>query len=270
MPPMPLDPRRLACFRFEQISPLLDDQLTAPHRRRYMRSFAQIEILWPSGRLAKVSERTLARWLAAYRKDPRLEALLPAQRKPQAPSSVIDPQWLQFALALLEEEPKRSLYFVIQRLTIQFQLDRPLSRASLHRALKGQARYLTLRKRARGQTKLRTRFQASRPHQIWQGDAKAAFRATLVCGAILEFRILSLLDDCTRYILAARIVVSESLAAAVGAFRHAAALWGLPEGFYADRGSCYDADLFRQGLAILGVRRIGTKARNPIKRRSPS
>jgi len=45
-------------------------------------------------------------------------------------------------------------------------------------------------------------------------------------------------------------------------FRRAAARWGLPEKFYADRGSAYDSDAFRKGLAVLGVHRINTRPRN--------
>ena len=45
-------------------------------------------------------------------------------------------------------------------------------------------------------------------------------------------------------------------------FRRAAARWGLPEKFYADRGSAYDADAFRKGLAVLGIHRINTRPRN--------
>jgi len=260
---MPLDPLRIACFRFELISPALDGQLTAAQRRRYLRATARNTISWPSERCAHVSERTLARWLAAYRKDPRIESLLPKPPPPKEPGRTLSPEVLQYALALLEQEPQRSLYVLIKHVTLKFELAQPPTRATLHRALKAQPRYLALRKRARGETRIRRRFQAERPHQIWQADAKAAFTVSFADGTRWMVRILSLLDDATRFVLAARVVQTESLAAAVHTFRHAAALWGLPDQFYADRGSCYDADLFRIGLAVLGVRRIGTRARNP-------
>jgi hypothetical protein len=76
-------------------------------------------------------------------------------------------------------------------------------------------------------------------------------------------KVLSIMDDCSRFILRALIVESESTQAAVSTFRQAAARWGLPEKFYADRGSAYDSEPFRKGLAILGVHRIQTKSRNP-------
>ena len=252
---------REACWRFEQISPLLDARLTGAERHQMIRAMAGVCLHWPCGREAPVPKRTLYRWLRAYQKDPRIESLLRAPRPRVAPTA-IPPEWLQYALAQLEEQPCRSLFILGLRLQQRFQLAQPPARSSLHRALCGQPRYQALRRRASGHTKLRRRFQAVHPHDIWQADAKADFTVRFVTGAVQRLRILSILDDATRFILAALVVASESLAAAVATFRRAAARWGLPEKFYADRGSAYDADGFRKGLAVLGIHRINTRPRN--------
>jgi transposase InsO family protein len=252
---------REACWRFEQISPLLDPRLTGAERHQMIRAMARVCLRWPSGREAPVPKRTLYRWLRAYQKDPRVESLLRAPRPRVAPAAIPD-EWLQYALAQLEEQPSRSLFLLATRLQQRFQLPQPPSRSSLHRALKAQPRYQALRRRAQGHTRLRRRFQAARAHDIWHADAKAVFTVRFGDGARQTLRILSILDDATRFILAARVVASESLAAAVATFRRAAARWGLPEKFYADRGSAYDADAFRKGLAVLGIHRINTRPRN--------
>jgi type II secretory pathway predicted ATPase ExeA len=96
--------------------------------------------------------------------------------------------------------------------------------------------------------RLHVRFTATEIHQIWQGDAKAEFTVTFTNGITKKYRILSLQDDCSRFIVAAIIVTSESTQAAVKAFFNAASRYGLPQSFYADRGSPYDSDIFRQGL----------------------
>ena len=222
---------------------------------------ARICLRWPCGREAPVPKRTLYRWLRAYQKDPRIESLLRAPR-PRTEPSAIRPEWIPYALAQLEEEPRRSLFILGLRLQQRFQLAQPPSRSSLHRALHGQPRYQALRRRAQGHRRLRRRFQAVRAHDIWHADAKAVFTVRFTDGARHTLRILSILDDATRFVLAALVVTSESLAAAVATFRRAAARWGLPEKFYADRGSAYDADGFRKGLAVLGVHRINTRPRN--------
>jgi len=73
---------REACWRFEQISPLLDPRLTGAERHQMIRALARVCLRWPSGREAPVPKRTLYRWLRAYQKDPRVESL-----PPKAPSA---------------------------------------------------------------------------------------------------------------------------------------------------------------------------------------
>jgi transposase InsO family protein len=218
-------------------------------------------VRWPSGREAPIPKSTTYRWLRAYRKDPRIESLMPAGRKREA--KAIKPEWARHALTLLEEEANRSLFILCLRIKHHFGLERTPSRASLHRALTNQPRYIKLRRRARGESKLRRRFQARQPHDIWHADAKAAFSVQFTDRRRCRVRVLSILDDASRFVLAARVVASESLGAAVGTFRAAAARWGLPVKFYADRGSAYDSDAFRKGLAMLGCHRINTQSRNP-------
>jgi len=258
---MPPDPLREACWRFEQISPLLDPGLTASERSRMIKEMGRFCVRWPSGREAPIPRSTTYRWLRAWRKDPRIESLMPEERKREC--KAIKPEWVQHALALLEEEAERSLFVLCLRIKYRFKLSRAPSRASLYRALKKEPRYIKLRRRARGERKLRRRFQARKPHDIWHADAKAAFTVQFTDGTKQRVQVLSILDDASRFVLAALVVLSESLGAAVATFRAAAARWGLPVKFYADRGSAYDSDAFRKGLAILGCHRIKTRSGNP-------
>ena len=258
---MPPDPLREACWRFEQISPLLDPGLTASERRRMIEEMGRVCVRWPSGREAPIPRSTTYRWLRAWRKDPRIESLVPQGRNRQA--KAIKPEWVQHALALLEEEADRSLFILCLRIKHHFGLQCGPSRASLHRALKNEPRYIKLKRRAGGERKLRRRFQACKPHDIWHADAKGAFMVQFTDGVKRKVQVLTILDDATRFVLAALVVLSESLGAAVATFRAAAARWGLPVKFYADRGSAYDSDPFRKGLAMLGCHRINTRSRNP-------
>jgi transposase InsO family protein len=153
------------------------------------------------------------------------------------------------------------LFILTRRIQTGFALPAPPSRSSLQRALAKQRRYVAARTAQHGPR--RTHFVAAKIHQMWQGDAKADFTVTFTDGTSHKVRIVSLIDDCSRFILAALVVASESLVAVCKTFYNAAARYGLPDSFYADRGSPYDAYVFRQGLALLGVRRINTRARNP-------
>ena len=131
---MAQDPLRMAWFRFEQISPLLDTGLAAS--------------------------------------ETRIESLFPRSRIRGENSSTIPEELVQYALALLEEEPKRTLFTVSFRLRDHFDLEKPPSRSSLYRALRKEPRYRKLRKRARGERKIRRRFQALHPHEIGEGGGK--------------------------------------------------------------------------------------------------
>ena len=261
------DPIKVARWRFEQISVYLDSRLTPEERSRLLKEASQIPILWLSGNEKPISRSTLYRWLTAYLQNPVIEALRPTARLPAKPGTprVIKIEWVTYALALLEEEPARSLFFLGERIKLEFALDSNVSASSLHRALKEERRYLELRRRATDKsTRLRSRFEAIHPHDIWRGDGKGPFKVVLADGTMTTFSIVSILDDSTRYILASLVVLSESTASVVSTFRKAAARWGLCRTFYADLGSCYDSDIFRQGLALLGVHRM-----KPRKKGSP-
>jgi DNA-binding PadR family transcriptional regulator len=208
------DPLREACWRFEQISPLLDSRLTASEKRRMIKDMGRVCILWPSGREAPIPKSTIYRWLHAYQKDSSIESLMRSPRVRESKS--INPEWVQYALALLEEDAKRSLFFMGIRIKHRFGLDRAPSRASLHRALVREPRYIKLRRRARGERKLRRRFCARKPHDIWHADAKGGFMVRFTDGTQRKMQVLTILDDATRFVLAALVVMSESLAAAGG------------------------------------------------------
>lgn len=258
---MALDPLRVAVWRFEQIGPFVDPALTPGERHRLIRAAARVPVEWPSEREAPVPLSTLYRWFRRYRKDPRIESLKDDPPPARACRAIL-PEWLSYALALVEQEPARSLYVLAGMLQDQFKLSAPPSQASLHRALQKEPRYRNLRNRARGETRIRRRFQATQPHDIWHGDAKGKFSVTFTNGLTKSLRIMTILDDATRFVLRALIVTEETLAAAVATFRQAAGRFGLPEKFYADRHAVYDSLAFRNGLGVLGIHRINTRPRN--------
>lgn len=262
---MKKDPLTIALFRFQQISSLIDKRLTPGERSRMIDDASHVPVIWPNGDEGPVPRSTLYRWLAEFQKNPDIESLKPRTRAPSTKPKVIQPEWVLYALALLEEESDRSLFILCDRIRRKFKIETALSTSSLHRALEGEPRYMALRRRAKDQGsggQLRRRFQANTAHEIWHGDKIGPFPVIFKDGKSSSFSILSILDDATRYILIALIVLAEDIANVVSVFRKAAARYGLCIKWYSDRGSAYDADVFRKGLGILGIHRIRTKARN--------
>lgn len=255
---MAVDRRQEAFWRFEQIAPLLDAQLPAAEKVRIIKGLSKNDVRWPGGYYGPIKPATIYNWLARYRANPCVESLMRKKRtSPQ--ENVILPEWIAFALVLLDEEQMRSLDNLCTMIREHFALEKVLSKSSLHRALINEPKY----KRIRGGKKLRGRFSAIEVHQIWQTDAKAEATVHFADGTCGTYRLMMILDDASRYIVAAALVRAETERAAIMLFRLAVIQYGLCASIYMDRGSCYDAYGFRLGIAVLGVRRLDTRPANP-------
>ncbi len=261
-----MHPRKIAHWRYEQISELLDDTLSTRERRLLLRRITRVPLRWPRGADRAVSEATLYRWIRAYSAR-GIEGLMPKRRKKQKRSRPLPRRLLERAIALLREEPRRSLTMLQALLEAE---RRPkVSRSTLHRHLQAHRAYPALRRMARGnlERRLRRRFEATFAHQIWQSDSKGPFLVKFEkYRRTLPVHVMSVIDDFSRGVLAAEAVQSPDLRAAVLVFRAAARRWGLPGKFYADRASIYDSYAFRASLAELGVHRIPSRAKNPSAR----
>ena len=63
------DSWQIAAFRFEMISPLLDEKLTEAQKRRIIRDRTRRAVQWPcSPGKRPIGRSTLFRWLKHYRK----------------------------------------------------------------------------------------------------------------------------------------------------------------------------------------------------------
>ena len=262
------DPYPLATWRFEQIAFLMDETLPKALREHRLKEVTREGVPWPSGEVKPIGRSTLYRWLTAYRKH-GLKGLLPGPRKDKGKSREDRSEPVADAIALLLERPERSLTQLLEYVKLRFP-QTTFSRSTLARELKKHPAHASVLKTRRGGG-LKRRFEAGEAHEIWQLDAKGPFQVRFKDGRQVRVVVLSALDDCTRYVVAAALSRSESLAGAVKVFRAAAMRWGLPARIYCDRHSVYDSGAFRQGLAELGVHRINTKpgrkeARGKIER----
>lgn len=258
-----MDPRNVAQWRYEQIEDLLDDTLTDHARHVLLRRIARAPVRWPSGDERRIAEATLYRWLQAYR-DHGLKGLMPSPRKDCGTRRRMDRSVVAKAIAFLREEPRRSLTLLLVLLKGMG----IFPRSTLHRHLKAHPEYPKLRRLAKEDPDrgLKRRFQAKRPHQIWQCDSKGPFSVKLAKGKFIKVHVLTILDDFSRATLAWLVTASPDLRSAIQVFRSAARRWGLPDKFYADRASIFDSRAFRAGMAELGVHRIRSKARNASAR----
>ncbi len=267
------DPYAIAAWRFEQIAPLIDPSLDETQRRAALRARLGKAVEWPGGEARQrrgeppvkkpIPKSTLYRWLEAYQAEGYL-GLLPKPRGDRGrPRRAGTAAWVHYAIALLYEQPERSLTQLEVYLPLQFE-DYALSRSTLARHLRAHPAFAGIEKLRRGQkTKLRTLYEAQHPHEGWQLDAKGPFLVRLKDSGRVAVHVLTVLDDYSRYALAARVANSESTEAAIGVLETAVAKWGLADRFQFDRGSAFESKAFRQGLAQLGIHRNAVKARAP-------
>lgn len=267
------DPYEIATWRFEQIAPLIDPSLDEAQRRAALRARWTHPVEWPGAEARQrrgqppirkpIPKSTLYRWLAAFRAEGYL-GLLPKSRADRGtPRYSGTQQWVHYAIGMLYENPERSLTWLEVLLRTEFK-DYTLSRSSLSRHLRAHPAYRGIEKLRKGtKSKLRDLYQAQHPHEGWQLDGKGPFVVRLLDGARIRVHVLSILDDCSRAILAVLVALSESSEAAISVFEKAVAKWGLADRFQFDLGSAFDSQAFRNGLAQLGVHRNAARARTP-------
>lgn len=217
---------------------------------------------WPNGGKRRIPRSTLHRWLAAWQHH-GYQGLLPQRRADAGKPRVGETAHVDYAIGLLLEQPRRSLHQLQTYLAGKFS-DYALSRATLHRRLCEHATYPAIEQlRDQRPKKLFSRYEAAFPHECWQLDGKGPFLVSLQRGVAIRVHVLSVLDDHSRSILGALVATGESTEAAIGVFQKAALRYGLPQRMQFDRGSAFDSEAFRTGIAQCGVHRNFVRSKQP-------
>jgi putative transposase len=149
----------IALFRYRLIGPALDTALSSKQRGVVVRGIAGRVHVGATGRVVRVSRKSLDRWIRAWRAG-GFEALVPAPRQPEPRT---DPDMLALAAGLKRENPQRTAAQVarllvgqcgwapsertLQRLFVRQELDTPRTGPVFGR------------------------FEAEAPNQLWTGDA---------------------------------------------------------------------------------------------------
>ena len=185
-----MDPWEIAAWRFEQIGPLIDDQVSEAERRVRLKKATSRKVLWPARRGREpdskpISPKTLKRWIAAYKAD-HMTGLLPNERSDKGKARSDRSRATSYALGLLFEEPERSLTQLLVYLEIKYP-ELKLTSSTLHRDLQAHPAYRgVLARRNGGSSELCGRYQATLPHDNWQLDGKGPFEVRLKDGTRIK------------------------------------------------------------------------------------
>jgi putative transposase len=242
--------REIALLRYSLIQDVISPHLTAAQRGRRVRELAAMTHPGPDGAEVRVSYQTINRWKRDYLAG-GFEALVPSPRQasPRTPGEV-----LELAAALKRENPERTAVQVqrilrgtsgwapsdrtLQRLFIRLELNQPPADP--------------------GQRQVFGRFEASRPNELWTGDA---LHGPQVGGR--KTYLFCFIDDHSRAVMGARWAFHEDVVRLAAALRPALAVRGVPESVYVDNGSAFvDAWLLR-ACAVLGVKLVHSRPGRP-------
>lgn len=239
----------VALFRYSLIRQAADPALSKAERGRLVRAVAAEVHAGPGGEPVRVSRGTLDRWIRDWRRG-GFEALKPPARQPEprTPSSV-----LGLAEDLRRENRARTAAHIAELISVSEgwapsarTLQRHLARVGLPRT-SGLAQAVVF-----------GRFEASRPNELWVGDALHGPRVAGRSAILFAF-----LDDHSRVVAGHRWVHAEDTLRAEAALRWGIASRGVPEACYLDNGSPFVSVQLARALAVLGVRLIHSRPGRP-------
>src|SRR6266496_4352676 len=241
--------RAIGLFRYMLIREAAGPALSARQRGKLVRAIAAREHADPSGRPVRLTRRALDRGIRLWQQG-GFDALVPAPRQSQPRTP---PEVMELAVALKKENPARTAAQVQRILRAQSgwapderTIQRMFNRTGLTALVTAEA------------APVFGRFEASRPNEIWTGDALHAIR---VAGR--KTYLFAFLDDHSRAVMAARFGFAEDTIRLAAALRPALASRGVPEHVYVDNGSAFvDAWLLR-ACASLGIKLVHSQPGRP-------
>lgn len=243
--------RDIGLFRYSLIREAADGRLTPRERGALVRSLASRDHIGPGGRRVRVTRGTLDRWIRAYR-DGGFEALVPTPPvvKPRTPAEV-----LELAVALRQEGPRRSAVQIATLITAAKGRSPHVRTLQRHFERIGLPRGVAVQRRAYG------RFEATRPNELWTGDA---LHGPLVHGR--RTYLFAFIDDNSRVLTGYRWGRSEDTVRLEAALHSGLAARGVPETIYVDNGSPFVSKQLLRACASLGCRLVHSEPGQPAGR----
>ncbi|MGO8725035.1 MAG: DDE-type integrase/transposase/recombinase [Acidimicrobiales bacterium] len=239
----------IALFRYALVREAADEKLSAAERGRIVRCLAETSHTGPDGTPTSVSRPTIDRWIRAYRAG-GFAGLQPTPRRvePRTPAGL-----LTLACDLRREDPARTAAHIAEMITASHEW-------SPHpRTLQRHFRALGLTRAAlTGANIAFGRFEATRPNELWVGDA---LHGPVVGGK--KAILFAYLDDHSRLVTGHRWTWSEDTLSAESALRRGILSRGVPATVYLDNGSSFVSKQLLRALAILGARLVHSRPGRP-------
>lgn len=239
----------VALFRYALIREAADPALSTRQRGRLVRELALHPHPHPDGTQVTVGRSTLDDWIRAWRAG-GFEALKP---KPRALSAKVPDDMLHLAEALKREDPARTAAHVCVLLAAS------VGWAPNERTIQRHFRRIGLTRQVlAGGRRAFGRFEASRPNELWVGDA--------LHGPVVgrhKAILFAFLDDHSRLLAGHRWGTAEDTLRAEAALRRGLVSRGVPDAVYLDNGSPFVSAQLLRACASLRVRLIHSRPHRP-------
>lgn len=239
--------RDVGLFRYSVIGAAGDAGLSRAERGALVRALAEVEHVGADGQRMLIGRSTLDKWIAAWRAG-GFDALMPRERVvvPRTAAEV-----LALAVALKRELPARTAAQVRQ---IMLAAGRSAPSA---RTIQRHYARLGLNTRPDGSpARAYGRFEASRPGELWTGDA---LHGPVIAGR--KAFLLAFIDDYSRALVGYRWGHAEDVLRLEAALRAGLASRGVPDAILVDRGSAFVSSQLARACAVLGIRLIHASPR---------
>ena len=246
-----------AAFRTALISPLLTGEIPSGQREAYMQSVASEERLFPNGKRAKVSVRTLWRWYHRMREG-GFQGIIKQKRSDRGtPRRSIQARVIR-AVELKREQPLRSDRVINKILRAETGAELPSSTVYRHLRIQGATR----KQLGVAKEKVRCRWTRELPNALWQGDFEHG-PIVLVDAVARQTRLSAWIDAHSRYIVAARYYLNENTGCLVDSLLRAWSSHGSSVQLYADNGKVYHSKALVIACGQLGIRKLHRPPREP-------
>ena len=241
--------RAMGLFRYQLIREAADPAHSTKQRGRLVRQIAAVEHVDPFGRRVRISRQTVDRWIRDWRRG-GFDALVPS---PRQSSQRTPPEVMELAVALRRENPERTAAGI--RRILRAQLGWSPDERTLQRHF---ARLGLPRPAGTGALSVFGRFEASRPNELWTGDA---LHGPHVGGR--KTYLFAFCDDHSRALVGYRWGYAEDTVRLAAALRPALASRGVPETIYVDNGSAFVDAWLRRACAKLGIKLVHSTPGRP-------
>jgi putative transposase len=240
--------RKVGLFRYTLIQDVIDPSLSTRQRGRLVREIAAKEHDGPFGEKIVVARNTIDRWVRWWRTG-GFAALVPrpAQVNPRTPTEVLD-----MAAGLKRENPARTATQVKRIMTAA------AGWSPSERTLQRHFERLGLAVPAPEAPAVFGRFEASRPNELWTGDA---LHGPVIAGR--KTYLFAFIDDHSRAVMGHRFGFAEDTVRLAAALRPALASRGVPESIYVDNGSAFVDSWLLRACASLGIKLIHSTPGRP-------